>query len=188
MVKTESLTIRLDPRTRFMLDFLGRHRDQTITKVIERAVEKFAEDTDNRVHPAGFESVTELGWRDYWHPHEGVRAIKLAVLGGLRPTAEEERLREFVRAHEPFFAQYNHYEAEDGVFDGAEYEFKNESIAVLWDRIDAFIDLWEQTRPTDRYAAGSAMRECLEAAGVPAPEWPPPAAEGGQRTEKVRLV
>lgn len=43
--KSESLTIRLDPKMRFALEFVARLNGQTITKVIERAVTDAADRT-----------------------------------------------------------------------------------------------------------------------------------------------
>jgi hypothetical protein len=42
--KTETLSLRLDPKTKFMLDFLARVQGQSITTVVERAVAKVAAD------------------------------------------------------------------------------------------------------------------------------------------------
>ena len=40
--KTQSLSLRLDPKTKFTLDFMARIRGQSITTVVERAIKEAA--------------------------------------------------------------------------------------------------------------------------------------------------
>ncbi|MFW8587479.1 hypothetical protein ACOJBM_29200 [Rhizobium beringeri] len=72
--KTETLTIRLDPKTRFILEYMSRLKGQTITTVVERAI----------VAAAAQETVVDreyggqLSWDSFWDVSEGVRALNLA--------------------------------------------------------------------------------------------------------------
>ena len=40
--KTEALTLRLDPKVRFLIDLIARQKRQSITGVIESAIEVYA--------------------------------------------------------------------------------------------------------------------------------------------------
>jgi hypothetical protein len=165
--KSESLTIRLDPKTRFMLEFISRLRGQTITTVVERAI---AEAADAAViHQPGYteDQAFDETWRSYWDVNEGVRALKIARERDLHPTYDEERRLAFAKRHWPFF-----YTNEDAVRLMPHY------IEILWPRIDEFMETHEAHRTDDFFAAGKAMQQALRDAGVEPPEWPPAAKQG----------
>lgn len=156
--KTETLTIRLDPKVRFIMDFLARYHGQTITAAIERSVTKAASEIDVSEDEFG-----RTGWMDLWDTSEGVRALRVARQPKLFPSYEEERRASFAREHAAFF--YVDY-AKDIV--------KRGSIDVLWPRIDEFVEMHDENRHRDYWAAGKAMAEALKKAGLVAPSWPPP--------------
>lgn len=168
--KSESLTIRLDPKTRFMLEFVSRLRGQTITTVVERAISAAADGAtiDNEF---GREPFT---WRDYWSVYEGERALKIANESEMHPTFEEERTLAFCREFWPFFFIGNR----NG-------EINTGYVEVLWSRIDEFVGLYEATKTTNYFAAGEAMKAALLAARVAPPDWPRKAApaSGGSSRE-----
>src|SRR5690606_36368187 len=97
--KSESLTIRLDPKTRFILEYLSRLKGQSITTVVERAIVKAADqetlDTYSNNSPDG--------WQDFWDISEGVRMLKMAERSEFFPTYEEGRRLAFCVEHWPFF-------------------------------------------------------------------------------------
>ncbi|WP_349602129.1 hypothetical protein [Azospirillum argentinense] len=153
--KSETLTIRLDQKTRFMLEFMARLRGQSLTTVVERAIVDAA---DN----ATIGSYNEPeNWRDFWHVSEGVRAIKLASDSRLYPTYDEEFLVDFVNKHSPFFYSNFSYRGFDSGY-----------VDIIWPRINEFISIWKNTKTTDYFAAGKAMQAAIRAAGVKPPDWP----------------
>jgi hypothetical protein len=152
--KSETLTIRLDPKTRFILEFMSRLNGQTITTIVERAII----DAASRA-PIDPSNNDERTWQNFWDVNEGVRSLLLASQPRLYPTFEEERRLDFANKHDAFF-------------------FKNGRprsgyIEILWPRIDEFVALWDETKTSDYFASGKAMRSALLAAGVEPPEWPP---------------
>lgn len=157
--KTETLTIRLDPKTRFVLEYMSRLKGQTITTVVERAI----------VAAAAQETLPDrefggtLSWDDFWDVSEGVRALNLANRREFFPTFEEERRLDFAKTHWPFFfatkskaIPLNHY------------------IDILWPRIDEYVQLHEENKAKggDWFGAGNAMQEALRKSNLRAPDWP----------------
>lgn len=154
--KSETLTIRLNPRTRFLLDFVSRVRGQTITTVVERALIEAAANTTIEV------DHRDKNWEDFWDISEGVRALRVASLKHLFPTYEEEARLQFTKDHWQFFyadrscrQEIRHY------------------IDVLWPDIDMYREIFEETKKKNYFAAGEAMRDALKRASLLAPEWPP---------------
>lgn len=157
--KSETLTIRLDPKTRFILEYLSRLKGQSITTVVERAIMKAA---DQETLPNYKTSIPD-GWQDFWDVSEGVRALKISKRSEFFPTYEEERRLAFCREHWPFFRSANDPD-----------RYLNYYIDVLWPRIDEFVQMHDDYKATDYFAAGRAMQEALKAAKLKAPEWPIP--------------
>lgn len=156
--KSETLTIRLDPKTRFVLEYLSRLKGQTITTVVERAI----------VNAASAEGVNDyefggqLNWQAFWDVSDGARAINLARRNEFFPTFEEERRVAFCEEHWPFFFIQPNKKA-----------FRYPYLNVLWPRIDEFIEIHEQTKVGGEYwAAGKAMQQALREARIEPPEWP----------------
>lgn len=151
--KTEVLSMRMDPKTRFMVEVLARLRGQSISTVVERAILEAADRS---------EIVQDRTWRDYWHVVEGVRALKIAAEQSLYPTYEEEYKLEFAKTHWPFF-----------YYDSTRKSPRTAYIDVLWPKLEHFLDIWEKTHSSDYWAAGTAMRQALSDASVAPPDWPP---------------
>lgn len=158
--KTEVLSMRMDPKTRFLVEVLARNRGQSISTVVERAI---LESADN-AHIGGSEEGRT--WRDYWHISEGVRALKMAADQGLYPTYEDECRLVFARTHWPFFYTESNCKLH-----------KPWCIDILWPRIDEFLEMWDETKSSDYFATGKAMQQALRDAGIQAPDWPPKAPE-----------
>lgn len=158
--KTEVLSMRMDPKTRFLVEVLARHRGQSISTVVERAI---LEAADN-AHIGGSEKAKT--WRDYWHISDGVRALKMAADQELYPTYEDECRLVFTRTHWPFF------------YTEANCKFhKPWCIDIIWPKIDQFLEMWEDTKSNDYFATGKAMQQELRAAGIAPPDWPTKAPE-----------
>ena len=153
--KTETLSLRLDPKTKFMLDFLARVQGQSITTVVERAVHKVA---------AGI-GVSEFDdqktWASFWDASEGVRTLNLISEPFYPTNYEEDELLSFTKVHWPFF-----YSSDSATTPRKYY------VDLLWPKIEHYLDLWRTERQSNYWAAGEAMRADLSAAKVAAPDWP----------------
>ncbi|PSJ64484.1 hypothetical protein [Kumtagia ephedrae] len=156
--KTETLTIRLDPKTRFVLEYLSRLKGQTITTVVERAIVAAA--SQEVVQDPRYPNQPD-GWQQFWDVSDGVRALRMAERPEFFPTYEEDRRLAFAREHWPFFYQTPE-----------KMRFINHYIDVLWPQIDYFVQMHEDQRTSDYYAAGKAMQQALRAAKLGPPEWP----------------
>lgn len=154
--KTEVLSMRMDPKTRFLVEIIARLRGQSISTVVERAI---LEAADNAEIGNGSNCKT---WRSFWHVSDGVRALKLAEEKHLYPSYEEELRLDFAKTHWPFFYSDSRYSA-----------FRPWSIDVVWPEIDSYVEIWDRTKSSDYFAAGKAMQKALSDAGIAPPEWPP---------------
>ncbi len=158
--KTEVLSMRMDPKTRFVVEFLARVRGQSISTVVERAIQEAA---DNTLIPIKDRhgNTYDNTWNDYWHVSEGIRFLMVASDRHLYSTFDEEYRATFAKTHWPFF--YISQQCD---------RYKEWAIEVIWPRIDEFVDLWTRTKATDYFAAGKAMQEAIRQAGLKAPDWP----------------
>ena len=164
--KSESLTIRLDPKTRFILEYVSRARGQTITTVVERAILESANNVklENEFYD----------WKDFWDVSEGVRTLKVASQPELYPTFEEEQLLAFVRSHEDFF-----------YIDRKNHLFRKAVIDIIWPKIYEFLEYWNSNRSIDYFGAGKKMAEAVRSAGVAPPVWPPDSAKQSSRMNDI---
>ena len=103
------------------------------------------------------------GWQHFWDVSDGVRALKMAARPEFYPNYKEERRLAFAREHWPFF-----YHNSDMT------RYINYYIDVLWPRIDEFVQMHEDQKANDWFAAGRAMQVALRKAKLKAPEWPIP--------------
>ncbi len=180
--KTESLSLRFDPKLKFMAEFVARATDRKMTTVIERALRSVANETF--IEGPDGQSLT---WRDFWDEHPGVREIKLLMIGELELTMEEEEVRAFVLAHQPIFCEpkpvlpaatvpLSTVTSQRTVVPTAQtrsWVFHKERIQVLWAKFDEYVQVWMDTRAIDPYNAGNLMKQQLHDAGVWDIEWPP---------------
>ena len=174
--KTESLTIRLDPKTRFVLEYISRLKGQTITTVVERALYAAADQAAfRRQDPFSDDGGKHTyEWEYFWHVAEGVRALKMANFSEFFPAYEEERRLEFVKEHWQFFyGSHSHF------------HHLVPYIEVLWPRIDEFIQIHDENKRSDYFAAGRAMQEVLKAAKLKGPDWPPKADPDAEIDESL---
>lgn len=166
--KSETLTIRLNPRTRFVLEFVARMRGQTITTVVERALEAAGE----QAKISDFDK--DKTWRDFWDVNDGVRAINMAREPELFPTYEEEKRLKFVEQFREYFYRDDYFR-----------EPIKPYIDVLWPRIDEFIEHFEKTKASKYYSVEEEMRKTLRDANLTRPKsrhnvTDPPRAGGGK--------
>lgn len=153
--KTETLSLRLDPKTKFALDFIVRIKGQSITTVVERALKEAASD----VRLDG--NSESQSWSNFWDPSEGVRALNLISNEHYPTTYEEDELREFTKTHWEFF-----YSSEKCVLPRRSY------VDVLWNSIDVYLETWINKKSTDYWAAGNLMKKALADADLASPAWP----------------
>jgi hypothetical protein len=159
-MKSEVLSMRMDPRTRFIVEFIARVRGQSITTVVDRAIQEAA----NNLRLSDGRNET---WEDFWHVSEGIRSLKVMSEKRTFPNYEEEFKVSFTRSHWPFFYITNKFD-----------EYKEWSVGVIWPRFDEFVEIWRNTKATNYWAATKAMQKAISDAGLIAPEWPiakPPA-------------
>jgi hypothetical protein len=154
--KSETLSLRIDPKIKFILEFVARMRGQSITTVVERAIREAA----NNVCVG--EGESEKNWADFWDADEGVRTLRLLADPSYPSTFEEDQKREFAKVHWQFF-----YTDSNAKFVRAAY------VRILWPQFQDYMETWVNERRHNNWAAGDAMKEALLAAQIEPPEWPP---------------
>ena len=172
-----TLSLRLDPKTKFIVEFVARIKGQSLTTVVERAIKDAAggvtigPEYDDRGDP-----IPSSNWADFWDASEGVRTLGLITDSAYPTTFDEDELKDFTVAHRPFFYT-----------DARGFEPRRSFVDILWPKIEVYLKIWHETKRTDFWAAGEAMKADLAAARVAAPDWPPkspppakPAAKGAE--------
>jgi hypothetical protein len=160
--KSETLSLRMDPKTRFMLELLSRMRGQSITIVVERAIKEAAEnevvscDTDEYGN-----KENKRIWSDFWDAEEGIRTLKLLADPKYPSTFEEDEIRAFTKTHWDFF-----YTSEKSS------TVRDAYTSILWPKIQEYLKIWREKKGSDYWAAGNAMISDLDKANLRSPEWP----------------
>lgn len=172
--KTETLSIRLDPKIRFMLEFVSKVRAQSITAVVEQSIRNASGNTvlgqeyderGNRLH--------QNTWSDFWDPSEGVRTLKLISDQDYSTNFDEDELRQFTLTHWEFF-YYSHHGTEP----------RRVYIDIFWPRIGHYLQIWKKSSSINYWASGKAMAQALLAAQVAAPSnWPPQTDTHSRQTD-----
>ncbi len=104
--KTETLTLRLDPKVKLMIELISRIRRQSITGVVEAAIEEIAFDLDA---PFFYEKETNT-WSlssvvtEVWSTDESERFINMCYHLPTLLTYEEQRIWETIKASKVFLA------------------------------------------------------------------------------------
>lgn len=160
--KTLTLSLRLDPKTKFIVDFMSRIKGQSITTAVERSIKETADRLPIRSTVDDFgNEIREGMWSEFWDPSEGVRTLKLIACPYYPTTFDEDELKAFTEAHRDFFYVRN-----------AGKEPRRAFVDILWPKIEEYLAIWREKKSTDYWAAGEAMKEDLAAARVQAPDWP----------------
>jgi hypothetical protein len=154
--KTQTLSLRLDPKTKFTLEFVARIRGQTLTTIVERAIRESCD----QVTISDFDG-NEFNWLTFWDPEEGVRMLKLLACDNYPSTYDEDDLRAFTETHWEFFYISEKAKAPHRAF-----------VEILWPKIEHYRRIWRDQRDSDYWAAGTAMVADLSAAKVMPPTWP----------------
>lgn len=160
--KTQTLSLRLDPKTRFILEFMSRVRGQSITTIVERAIKDAADKTGiGPTQDFRGNEIEQILWSDFWDPDEGVRNLKLIANTNYPTIYSEDEIRRFTIDHWEFF--YTSSSADTPL---------RHSVSVLWPKIQSYITMSRETKSEDYWAAGKKMVEDLARAKLKAPIWP----------------
>jgi hypothetical protein len=157
--KTQPLSVRLDPKTKFVIEFVARINGQSITTVVERAIKDVAERITIGIFKGNEQRPRK--WSDFWDPNEGIRMLKLLDDRDYPTNYEEDELRAFIRAHESFFYSEDHVP-------------NRTNVEILWPAIRTYLEQWKRTRSDNYWATGEAMSNELSRARVKPPGWPNP--------------
>lgn len=165
--KTQTLSLRLDPKTRFILDFMSRIKGQSITTVVERAIKEAAGHTGFPEFDERGKRIEHVTWSNFWDPSEGIRALNLLADERYPTTYDEDELRAFTTAHQEFFYS-----------DTTCSRPRRAIVEVLWANMERYLKIWREKKSEDYWAAGEAMAADLSAARVKSPVWPPKPESG----------
>lgn len=158
--RTESLSLRIDSKTKFILEFMVRVTGYRITDLIERAIKDYADKTT--VGDDGQFGSSTKNWLTYWHPEEGVRTINLIFDKDIRTSFEEDEIADFIEQHSEFF------------FSGTGQQRKPLSafVQVLWPKLPEYLEHWRENKSHDRWGTGGQMLQAIKSAGMRGPDWP----------------
>ena len=158
--KTQTLSLQLDPKTKFTLEFVARIKGQTLTTVVERAIRESCDQVTISKPRGGSDFSDPCNWQQFWDPEEGVRTLSLLTSADYPSNFDEDDLKQFTRTHWEFFYHESVMKPRRGF------------IQILWPKIESYRRIWNEHRETDYWAAGRAMAADLKAARVTPPNWP----------------
>jgi hypothetical protein len=158
-VRTESLSLRIDPKTKFILEFMVRVTGYRITDLIEMAIKDYANKTT--VESESDFGRTTKNWLHYWHPDEGTRTIKLIFDKDIRTNFEEDEIADFIEQHAEFFFS-----------GGQKRQALTAFIQVLWPKISEYVEHWRENKAHNRWATGLLMLQAIRGANMRGPVWP----------------
>src|SRR5436305_11880387 len=75
--KTQTLSLRLDPKTKFTLEFVARIKGQTLTTVVERSIRESCDRVTVSGPSRRGDFSEQCNWQQFWDPEEGVRTLSL---------------------------------------------------------------------------------------------------------------
>lgn len=98
--KTETLTLRLDPKVKLMIELVSRIRRQSITGVVEAAIEGIAFDLDAPFYTGGQTESWSLSSAvsEIWSADESRRFVNMCYRLPSLLTFEEMRIWETIKA------------------------------------------------------------------------------------------
>ncbi|MNC01140.1 hypothetical protein D3C76_540000 [compost metagenome] len=98
--KTETLTLRLDPKIKMMIELISRVRRQAITGVVEAAIEDVAYDVDVPFFDEGETRTRVIGsaMSEIWSADESERFICMCYHLPTLLTYEEQRIWETIKS------------------------------------------------------------------------------------------
>ncbi len=125
--RSETLAIRLDPRTRYMLELAGRVQHRTLSSVVEWMINNSLKDI-----PIDEEKSLAAVQADLWDIDESDRLIKLAFSNYSLLSFDEQKIWKVIREHGYFWkGSYDRY-VEGGVY---EWVWKIKPSTIYYDRV-----------------------------------------------------
>jgi hypothetical protein len=152
--RTESLSLRIDPKTKFILEFMVRITSIRITDLIEKAIKDYADKTTTS-------DEYPNTWLHYWHPEDGIRSLSMLMDDTLPSTYEEDEIADFVKQHKRFFFISDDIRKPMQAF-----------IQVLWPDINHYVEHWRDHKASNRWATGELMLAAIKRADMKGPDWP----------------
>lgn len=150
--KTQTLTIRIDDKTRFQLEFAARITGMTITTFVERAVRDSVQNIEVQYIPKKEEELSSnqyYTWYSFWDPDESIRTITLLntpEISEKYTSYEEDQFIAFLRYHWMFFAKNQRLHKES---------LSREHLNALWPHLEELSKTWYESR--------SENMNCVEA-------------------------
>lgn len=141
-------SLRIRERVQFAVEFWAQFDNKSDTAFIEIACEAMAD---------ALAKENGISWRKLFHPHEGVRALRIFLMADYPLSDEEERLRSFVLTNREFF--YSTV--------GSDLLVIVPNVEVLWPNIRDFSSMKEES---DYWAPAKAMSAALSARGIDPPK------------------
>lgn len=134
--KTETLTLRLDPKVKIMIELISRIRRQSITGVVEAAIEEVAYDTDAPYFDDGKMNSHALGtiFSDVWSTDESEWFINMCYRFPTLLTFEEQRIWETIKSSAIFLHSATTYLSTDWEIEGVG-ALDRETIRRYWDNL-----------------------------------------------------
>lgn len=103
--KTETLTLRLDPKIKYTIELMARIKRQSITSVIETAIEAAAFELDTPVLVEGKRETWSLSnaVSEFWSTDQVARFINLCAFMPELLTYDEQRIWETIKSTPEFW-------------------------------------------------------------------------------------
>ncbi|WP_419403783.1 hypothetical protein [Stenotrophomonas rhizophila] len=158
--KTEVLSIRIDPRTRYGLELLSRLQRRSATGVVEWVVQEAFAKEEFESYDNGSFSVAEV-MDELWHINEIERLVALALRKPQLLTFEESRKWAVIKGTRAF------WKADPAVRHIDFRAFNWDLVLPLWERIEPLID-----EAVERTVIRGLSEEALASVGI-VPATPP---------------
>lgn len=144
--KTETLTLRLDPKIKFLIEIISRHKRQSITGVIESAIDEYAKKYSARARLLNEELDGEISrdltLRDLcdqiYSTDDSFRFLMLALTSPQLLNHEEIRLKETIYASKIFWYEYPNSESVDDDID-------HDTLRENWDQLMEHMTLYKDS-------------------------------------------
>jgi hypothetical protein len=150
--KNERFSMRFDGATKFALDLLAEQERKKKVTVIEDAIIALANKLCEKQLGQHLSAI--------YDPHDGVRTLNLLALPGYKKSPHEDLLRAFVVAHKEFF-----YADEKATIPNVGL------VVTLWDKVEHYLELWQQKRHENYWVAAEEMEERLKKAKIKPPKY-----------------
>lgn len=100
---TVSVSLRIDPKTKYLVDLLAREQKRTITGVIEWAIERAAGQISFKDREYGLDTTFLVELESLWSTDESLRVVRLALAKPSLLDYDELRVWETIKATPAFW-------------------------------------------------------------------------------------